>query len=193
MTTAGGGWTLAMRTMKEGDSFNYMSPHWTTDTVMNEINLADGGFDASEAKFTAFNVVSHSEILIKHSSGRFSQLGMSRVASMLDLFNGPVTRLDVISGERSPQILMSGGSSTVCGAAWRTNSGGSGGLHKVRLGGFFSSTWSCDYGNDSAGNPTSAEQAGLGLWDNHWAPMRTTVRLSASPPMFLLSAVCHLV
>jgi hypothetical protein len=193
MTTAGGGWTLAMRTMKEGDSFNYMSPHWTTDTVMNDINLADGGFDASEAKFTAFNVVSHSEILIKHSSGRFSQLGQSRVASLLDLFNGPVTRLDVIAGERSPQILMSGGSSTVCGAAWRTNSGGSGGLHKVRLGGFFSSTWSCDYGNDSAGNPTSAEQAGLGLWDNHWAPMRTTVRLSASPPMFLLSAVCYFV
>ena len=193
MTTAGGGWTLAMRTMKEGDSFNYMSPHWTTDTVMNEANLADGGFDASEAQFTAFNVVAHSEVLIKHSSGRFSQLGMSRVATMLEIFNGPVTRLDVISGERSPLTLMSSGSSTVCGAAWRTNSGGSAGKHKVRLGGYFSHTWSCDYGNDTGGNPTSAEQAGLGLWDNHWAPMRTTVRLSASPPMFLLSAVCYFV
>lgn len=176
MTTAGGGWTLAMRTQKSGDSFNYMSPHWTTNTVMNDMNLADGGFDNSEAKFTAFNVVSHSEILIKHSSGRFSQLGQSRVTTLLDLFKGPVTRLDVISGEQAPQRLMSGGASKVCGAAWRTNSGGASGLHKVRLGGYFSHTWSCDYGNDSGGNPTSAEQAGLGLWDNHWAPMRTTGR-----------------
>jgi len=175
MTTAGGGWTLAMRTQASGDSFNYESRHWSTDSVLNEINLANGGFDSSEAKFTAFNVIPSSEILIKTSSGKNTQLGMSRVSTLLDLFKGPTTRLDVISGEASPQKLMSGGSSTVCGAAWRTNSKGSYNF-KIRIGGFFSHSWGCNYGNDSTDSPTGAEEAGLGLWDEQWAPLRPSGR-----------------
>lgn len=184
MTTAGGGWTLAMRTQAGGDSFNYESRHWSTDSVLNEINLANGGFDSSEAKFTAFNVIPSSEILIKTSSGKNTQLGMSRVSTLLDLFKGPTTRLDVISGEASPQKLMSGGSSTVCGAAWRTNSKGSYNF-MIRIGGFFSHSWGCNYGNDSTGSPTGAEEAGLGLWDEQWAPLRPSVRSSSSCTHFL--------
>jgi hypothetical protein len=188
MTTAGGGWTLAMRTAEGGDAFNYESRHWNTDSVLNEMNVAGGGFDPSEAKFATFNVIPSSEILIKSSGGKFTQLGMSRVATLLDLFKGPTTRLDVISGEAAPQKLLSGGSSTVCGAAWRTNSKGNYNF-MIRIGGFFTHQWSCTYGNDATGSPTAAEQAGLGLWDQTWAPLRETVRSSASCAHTLLAVV----
>jgi len=177
MQTAGGGWTLAMRTMGSGDTFNYDSTMWTTPEVLNELAFADGGFDPSQAKFTAFNVMPASEVLVKaKDTSRYSQLGLPRVTALLDLFKAPGTNLNVIAGDATPQKLMSGGADAKCGVAWRTNSK-TASEARVRLGGYFTQTWSCGYGADpSTGEPTAAEQAGVGLFDNAWSPFRSTGR-----------------
>jgi len=177
MSTAGGGWTLVMRTHKE-DNFNYEASFWTTPKTLNPAELNNGNHGAPEFKGDGFNSILASEILIKSATtGRHSQLGMSKVSNLRDLFAGPTTRLNVVSGDAKPQQLMSGGSNGACGVAWRTNSGGgTHGKHKVRIGGYFTAAWGCNYGADSNGDPTAAEQAGVGLWDMHWSPFRLTGR-----------------
>jgi len=174
MSTAGGGWTLVMRT-HNGDSFNYEADFWTTPNTLNPDALNDGKHGAPEFKGDGFNSILASEILIKSSNtGRFSQLGMSKVSNLRELFAGATTRLNVISGDGRPQQLMSGGGNGVCGVPWRTNSGHGG--HKVRIGGYFTAAWGCGYGADSNGDATAAEQAGVGLWDNDWSPFRSSGR-----------------
>jgi len=174
MTTAGGGWTLVMRA-SNGDSFNYEADFWTTPNTLNPDALNDGNQGGVEFKGDGFNSILASEILVKvHNTGRFTQLGMSKVSNLRELFAGATTRLNVISGDARPQLLMSGGSNAACGVPWRTNSGHA--AHKVRIGGYFTAAWGCDYGNDSNGDATAAEQAGVGLWDQQWAPLRTTGR-----------------
>lgn len=178
MDTAGGGWTLAMRTQEGGDAFNYEATHWTSDTVVNDADFASGDFGNSQAKFAAFNVMPVSEMLIKSkATGRFSQLGLPRVTTLLDLFKSGTTNLNVISGDSTPQKVMSGGASSVCGVAWRSNAkSASFNDFKVRIGGFFTHQWDCSYGSDSNGQPTGAEQAGIGLWNHRWGPERTSGR-----------------
>ncbi len=170
MDTAGGGWTLAMRTQEGGDAFNYEATHWTSDTVLNDADFASGDFGNSQAKFAAFNVMPVSEMLIKSkATGRFSQLGLPRVTTLLDLFKSGTANLNVISGDSTPQKVMSGGASSVCGVAWRSNAkSASFDDFKVRIGGFFAHQWDCSYGSDSNGQPTGAEQAGIGLWNQRY-------------------------
>jgi len=169
METQGGGWTLVMRSAEGGDAFQYESTHWTSDSVLNEDDFADGGFGSSQAKFNGFNVMPVSEMLIKSKvTGRFSQLGLPRVTTLLDLFKSNTANLNVISGDNKPQKVMSGGDSTPCGTAWRTNAKSTSfDNFKVRIGGFFTHTWDCSsYGVDSNGQATGAEQAGMGLFNN---------------------------
>jgi hypothetical protein len=158
----------------------------TTPNTLNPAELNNGNHGAPEFKGDGFNSILASEILIKSATtGRHSQLGMSKVSNLRELFAGPTTRLNVVSGDAKPQQLMSGGSNGACGVAWRTNSGGgTHGKHKVRIGGYFTAAWGCDYGADSNGDPTAAEQAGVGLWDMHWSPFRLTVSANCvSSPM----------
>jgi len=189
MQTAGGGWTLAMRTMAGGDTFNYDGPLWTNTDTLNELNFADGGFPSvpSEAKFPAFNVMPVSEVLIKSQlTSRFSQLGLPRVTPLLDLFKSPSSILSFISGDARPQRLMSNGNDPICDAAWRTNSR-TGSAARVRLGGYFFKSWNCEYGLDDQQQKTSPEMAGIGLFDNAWAPFRTTVCTSPNLQRFNFS------
>ncbi|MGB1276765.1 MAG: fibrinogen-like YCDxxxxGGGW domain-containing protein, partial [Nannocystaceae bacterium] len=60
MTRDGGGWTLVLRAAPIDGVFDFWSPHWDTETVLNENNLDP--VDPSDGKFPAFNHVVASEI-----------------------------------------------------------------------------------------------------------------------------------
>jgi cysteine-rich repeat protein len=60
MTTDGGGWTLAMRFAPTMGTFHFYSPHWTTNTLVNEAVTAPD--DPSDGKFPAYNLLPGSEI-----------------------------------------------------------------------------------------------------------------------------------
>lgn len=60
MTTDGGGWTLAMRHAPEAGQFHFFSPHWTSESVVNDSVLHPT--DPSDGKFRAFDFVAGAEI-----------------------------------------------------------------------------------------------------------------------------------
>ena len=66
MTTDGGGWSLALRAAPDNGLFQFWSPHWTTETVLNAANTDP--LHPSDGKFPAFNYVVGGEIrgCLKH-------------------------------------------------------------------------------------------------------------------------------
>ncbi len=60
MTLDGGGWTLVMRFAPAEGQFHFYSPHWTTESLVNE-NVSDPS-DPSDGKFVAYNEVVGGEI-----------------------------------------------------------------------------------------------------------------------------------
>ncbi|MFT6816485.1 MAG: UDP-3-O-[3-hydroxymyristoyl] glucosamine N-acyltransferase [Myxococcota bacterium] len=57
---ANGGWTLALRSSDSGDTFKFLSSHWTTTSTLNPTSLDPE--TNSDAKFPAFNEVEGLEI-----------------------------------------------------------------------------------------------------------------------------------
>lgn len=53
MSTDGGGWTLVMRFAPQNGQFHFYSTHWTSETVVDELNLDPTA--ASDGKFPAYN------------------------------------------------------------------------------------------------------------------------------------------
>ena len=60
MTTDGGGWALAIRFAPTNGQFNFYSPHWTTNTLVNENTPLPT--DPSDGKFPAYNSLPGGEI-----------------------------------------------------------------------------------------------------------------------------------
>lgn len=56
----GGGWMLLMK-MKHGNTFNFRSAHWTTQT---ELNALDTNLSDNDAKFPVFNHVGIKDIMV---------------------------------------------------------------------------------------------------------------------------------
>ena len=60
MTTDGGGWALAIRFAPTNGQFNFYSPHWTTNTLVNENTPLPT--DPLDGKFPAYNSLPGGEI-----------------------------------------------------------------------------------------------------------------------------------
>eukprot|EP01043_Picozoa_sp_COSAG02_P061252 COSAG02_NODE_8192_length_2667_cov_3.421729_1_plen_854_part_10 len=56
----GGGWTLLLKTAADSSTFEYDSPHWSTDTLLNEDDVTT---DPTDAKYAAFNRMLATEFL----------------------------------------------------------------------------------------------------------------------------------
>lgn len=164
MTRDGGGWTLLMKAASS--TFSYDSSHWTTSSTTNTGDLDTDHTTA--AKFASFNNLPVNELMITAWNGGRTQLGMPSEQTALQLFQASGQTMYVTGGARTPADLINAQHYTHCGVAWRTNSlvGGSG----IRLGGYVSYVWGCEYGNDATGTATGAHLLGFGTRDTRWSP-----------------------
>jgi UDP-3-O-[3-hydroxymyristoyl] glucosamine N-acyltransferase len=90
----GGGWTLALRVADAGNTFTFLSSHWTNDTTLNADSL--DAIANLDAKFPAFNQVVGSQIrgcLRNISSAEYGckTYALPNDRTLLDMFaNTPV-------------------------------------------------------------------------------------------------------
>jgi hypothetical protein len=172
MATRGGGWTLALKATT--NTLEYNSNLWTTANVLNN---ASPTVNWENAKYQSFNDLPMSELLLKSQGGNDVHLQVPQADNtLLSWFQrSNTTLLTVVGGSPNANHLVNGTSPTICGTPYRIN--GKGGYNFwVRLGGFWSYSWNCGYGNDSAGQPTGAESAGFGLRDDTWSPFVNALR-----------------
>ncbi len=85
----GGGWTLALRVADSGNTFTFLSAHWTNETTLNADSL-DPVADL-DAKYPAFNQVVGSEIrgcLRNLSTGAYGckTYALPNARTLLDMF-----------------------------------------------------------------------------------------------------------
>lgn len=83
MTTAGGGWTLVMKTMDTND-FKNSSSYWTDSNTLNtsDFNLTTG----SSSKYDSWNDVSFNEVMVKLGNNTLPIITASST-SMFNLMN----------------------------------------------------------------------------------------------------------
>ena len=99
---ANGGWTLALRTAGTGDTFKFLSSHWTSNSTLNPTSLDPT--TNSDAKFVAFNEVEGDEIrgcLRNVSTGVYGckSYDLPGSQTLLDMFtNTPIGSRDTGQG-----------------------------------------------------------------------------------------------
>ncbi len=90
MTTAGGGWTLAMKGSQLSARFDYASTHWTTASTYAETQT---DLDPEDAKFASFNEVPNTNIRIdtdnQFGKGTITVTNPVPNTTLLARFNGP--------------------------------------------------------------------------------------------------------
>jgi len=87
---ANGGWTLALRSGYSGDTFRFLSPHWTTASTLNPTVLDPTA--NTNSKFPAFNTVVGDEI--RGCLAEFGTFNSSYGCKAYDL-SGPQTLLEL--------------------------------------------------------------------------------------------------
>jgi len=174
MSTAGGGWTQLVRTA--GTTFEYSANYWTTANTLNPTALVPTW---DSAKFDTFNTMPVTELLLKSkASGKYTVVklpALSTPQSLLKWFQGSTAILTWVEGAKTPHELVNGGTAAFCAAPWRINTKGSHAAY-IRLGGWASSTWTCEYGGDGAGQATGAHLMGFGLRDDQWGPFAYQIK-----------------
>jgi hypothetical protein len=168
MTTDGGGWTLLMKAA--GTDYPFENSVWTTTNLDNTSSLNE---TFVSAKFQSFNSLQVQELLIKAQSGSRTLLRLPSRNTPLSFFQGNTTILTYVSGSATMSELINGKTWSWCGEKWRINTFATSRQAKIRLGGWVTQTWDCNYGNDNAGQPTGAHLLGFGIRDNEWCPCTT--------------------
>jgi hypothetical protein len=165
-TTETGGWTLLMRAA--GTTFEYSSAAWTTTNVVNEADVSNA--HGVSSKYQAFNTLPVSQLLLKSQVGNQTILALPSPSTLYARTSSSATTLLTYqSGSNEPGMLINNKDWTYCGHVWRINTKGSGAAY-IRLGGWVTQQWDCNYGADQAGQPTGAHLLGFGLRDDQWSP-----------------------
>ncbi len=171
MSSAGGGWTLALRSNVNNDEWHYQSRHWTEGTTMRPDVLDLVG--VSNSKYSTFNTMEVAEILLVAQNGQERSFTLSpsrKGRTLLQLTSagrdqaGNDETLENIHGRRYdnsylfPDVRINGHEHFICHRlAFNSNHFG-GGCHNVaRIGYSMSQEYGC-------GHPGSAE--GLGMHES---------------------------
>ena len=107
MTTAGGGWTLAMKADGRLSTFVYSASYWTAANTLSPGALAE---DRTEAKYVSFNTLAGTQLLAKVESGI-----PSPVRTQVFALPATQTLLATFQGGYSPTSLTRAGWKTLFG------------------------------------------------------------------------------
>ena len=156
-------------------TLSYGHAAWSTTELLN----ADGQADPTKkenAKYKAFNNMKVAYLRLDNMDRGTNSVLQPASANdrgsdtLFELMQRTsTTKLNLVSGQSTPGQLATGALVSTCGNPWSINGKG-GSAFWQRIGGTFTSQWSCGYGSDSNGADTGAESAGFGLRDSTWGP-----------------------
>ena len=109
------------------------------------------------------------ELLLVAESGNLTVLSIASQTTLAGLFGGPTQSLLVTAGSAPRGEFIKAENGSYSGPPWRTNTQGDGPA-LIRLGGWVTSFWGCNYGDDEAGFQTGAHMLGFGLTGDRWPP-----------------------
>ncbi len=104
MTSSGGGWTLALKSMDNNADFYYDAAHWTTSSVLN---INDFGLSNTvNSKYESFNSVPVNEVLIDMNNvkKKFTLLDSLKGKTLLELTSGYSLNHADTRGETTEEI-----------------------------------------------------------------------------------------